>query len=251
MCVHVAGEGAVREVAAYVLDHCSFAGVPPTALVSAYISSDEGQGVTKVGSLQQFVPSECDAEERGYSSFSVDSVHRLAVLDIRLANADRNGGNILCQRGEGDSWRLIPIDHGYCLPSSFEDLSWEWQYWPQAEQAFSQTTLDYIAALDADRDLETLAVHGIVLSHDAVRVFKVCTMLLKKAAAAGLSAAQVAAIACREGMTKSALEKLHSNALQLAKASSGSSQNMDVYLQHMEDLIGELVDEHLLDNVSA
>ena len=28
------GEGAVREVAAFVLDHQHFAGVPPTALVS-------------------------------------------------------------------------------------------------------------------------------------------------------------------------------------------------------------------------
>jgi len=64
------GEGAVREVAAYVLDHGHFSGVPPTALVSAYVSGDTASGTgtggaVKVGSLQQFVESEGDCEERG------------------------------------------------------------------------------------------------------------------------------------------------------------------------------------------
>jgi hypothetical protein len=63
------GEGAVREVAAYVLDYDHFSGVPPTALVSAYVSQDTSTGGTggavKVGSLQQFVESEGDCEERG------------------------------------------------------------------------------------------------------------------------------------------------------------------------------------------
>lgn len=62
------GEGAVREVAAYVLDYDHFSGVPPTALVSAYVSEDTNTGTggaVKVGSLQQFVESEGDCEERG------------------------------------------------------------------------------------------------------------------------------------------------------------------------------------------
>lgn len=130
------GEGAVREVAAYVLDHGHFSGVPPTALVSAYVSEDSSSGTggaVKVGSLQQFVESEGDCEERGYSGFPVQEVHKIAVLDLRLANADRNAGNILARRipvGSGaQTWELIPIDHGYCLPASFEDLSFEWMYW--------------------------------------------------------------------------------------------------------------------------
>jgi hypothetical protein len=50
--------------------------------------------------------------------------------DLRLGNADRNGGNILVRRNsESGQWELIPIDHGYCLPSTFEDLSFEWMYW--------------------------------------------------------------------------------------------------------------------------
>ena len=45
----------------------------------------------------------------------VKEVQKIAVLDIRLANADRHAGNILvCQ--DGDHMQLVPIDHGYCLP---------------------------------------------------------------------------------------------------------------------------------------
>lgn len=62
------GEGAYREVAAYILDHGHFSGVPPTALVSAYVNTAEG-GTVKVGSLQQFIQSDGDCEvraERGH-----------------------------------------------------------------------------------------------------------------------------------------------------------------------------------------
>ena len=107
------GEGAVREVAAYVLDRDHFAGVPPTALVSVQPQpvrsgsdastvtdpnsesagpaadvcqhsdssafhdgspdSSPGLGV-KVGSLQQFVHSDGDCEDRGPSAFPVHQV---------------------------------------------------------------------------------------------------------------------------------------------------------------------------------
>ena len=91
------GEGAVREVAAYLLDRDHFAGVPPTALVSVqpqaaapggsdasetcHKHSDStdsmtgGAGLgTKVGSLQQFVHAEGDCEDHGPSAFPVHEV---------------------------------------------------------------------------------------------------------------------------------------------------------------------------------
>ena len=92
------GEGAVREVAAYLLDHDHFAGVPPTALVSVQPQPAAGSGAettqqaessgsggssrmdgvaglgTKVGSLQQFVHAEGDCEDRGPSAFPVHEV---------------------------------------------------------------------------------------------------------------------------------------------------------------------------------
>ena len=115
------GEGALREVAAYLLDHptdgcrshsgTGFSGVPPTALVRSFHMGKE----LKIGSLQMFVENQGSCEDMGPHAFSVKEVQKIAVLDIRLANADRHAGNILvCQ--DGDHMQLVPIDHGYCLP---------------------------------------------------------------------------------------------------------------------------------------
>ena len=42
----------MREVAAFLLDHDHFAGVPPTALVSCHAGSEDASQGAKVGSLQ-------------------------------------------------------------------------------------------------------------------------------------------------------------------------------------------------------
>lgn len=82
------GEGATREVIAYVLDHGHFAGVPATAMVS--LSGKEHQDKfalsprprhRKVGSFQQFVPHEMDCEEMGPSKFPV-----LVRLSVNFMN---------------------------------------------------------------------------------------------------------------------------------------------------------------------
>ncbi|PUZ75177.1 hypothetical protein GQ55_1G129500 [Panicum hallii var. hallii] len=115
------GEGALREVAAYLLDHpidgcrshdgTGFSGVPPTALVRSFHMGKE----LKIGSLQMFVENQGSCEDMGPQAFFVKEVQKIAVFDIRLANADRHAGNILvCQ--DGDQMQLVPIDHGYCLP---------------------------------------------------------------------------------------------------------------------------------------
>jgi len=72
---------------------------------------------SKLGSLQQFVSAVSNCEDMGPKHFPAHEVHKIAVLDIRLANADRNGANILVQKN-GSSFNLVPIDHGYCLPET-------------------------------------------------------------------------------------------------------------------------------------
>lgn len=75
------GEGAVREVAAFLLDHQHFSGVPPTAMVTC-LQRRPGADITgavsleeaKLGSLQQFVKADGDCEERGSSVFAVKEV---------------------------------------------------------------------------------------------------------------------------------------------------------------------------------
>lgn len=132
------GEGAVREVAAYVLDHpksgprlfsdeeIGFAGVPPTVMVQCLhkgLNHPEGyecsEEKVKIGSLQKFMNSHGSCEDMGPGAFPVEEVHKISVFDIRMANTDRHAGNILVNKeGKDGQIVLIPIDHGYCLPEN-------------------------------------------------------------------------------------------------------------------------------------
>lgn len=131
------GEGALRECAAYILDHPKngrrsfvgelkgFAGVPPTYMVRCLHKGFNHPGTvkSKVGSLQMFTENEGSCEDMGPSAFPTEEVHKIAVLDMRMANADRHAGNILVSKDDDHSRiSLIPIDHGYCLPESVSSL---------------------------------------------------------------------------------------------------------------------------------
>ena len=49
----------------------------------------------KAGSLQEFVPSVGPIENFSPDLFSAGEIHKIAVLDMRLLNLDRNACNIL------------------------------------------------------------------------------------------------------------------------------------------------------------
>ena len=79
-------------------------------------------------------------------AFSYSEVHKIAILDMRIVNTDRHDANILVQkilhkcapeesaaRGEEEKtgrveYRLIPIDHGMCLPDSLELCEYSYYY---------------------------------------------------------------------------------------------------------------------------
>lgn len=214
------GEGALREVAAYVLDHpiggrrsflsdeVGFSGVPPTVMVRCLkgcfgYCDGYGEKGFKIGSLQMFVKNYGSCEDMGPRAFPVEEVHKISVLDIRLANADRHAGNMLvCKEGEEGRFVLVPIDHGYCLPENFEDCTFEWLYWPQARQPFNSETLDYIRSLDAEEDIYLLKLYGWELSLECSRTLRISTMLLKKGAERGLSPYGIGSMLCRETLKK-------------------------------------------------
>ena len=78
-----------------------------------------GDLTVKIGSLQMFMENNGSCEDMGPGAFPVEEVHKISVLDIRLANADRHAGNILLSKEQVDGKTLlIPIDHGYCLPET-------------------------------------------------------------------------------------------------------------------------------------
>lgn len=212
------GETGYREVAAYLLDYDHFANVPPTALVkithSVFNVNDGMDGnkslekkklvSSKIASFQKFVPHDFDASNHGTSSFPVASVHRIGILDIRILNTDRHGGNLLVKKlddgvvGRFGQVELIPIDHGLCLPETLEDPYFEWIHWPQASIPFSEEELDYIESLDPVRDCEMLRRELPMIREACLRVLVLCTVFLKEAAAFGLCLAEIGEMMTRE-----------------------------------------------------
>ena len=53
------------------------------------------QAQFKTGSLQEYVTSKGSIENFSHSLFSAEEVHKIAVLDLRILNLDRNLCNIL------------------------------------------------------------------------------------------------------------------------------------------------------------
>ncbi|XVF11727.1 hypothetical protein REPUB_Repub08aG0052600 [Reevesia pubescens] len=208
------GETGFREVAAYVLDYGHFANVPPTVLVkvthSVFNVNDGVNGnklqnkkkVSKIASLQQFIPHDFDASDHGTSSFPVEAVHRIGILDIRILNTDRHAGNLLVRKlggvGGFGQVELIPIDHGLCLPESLEDPYFEWIYWPQASIPFSEDELEYIKNLDPVNDSDMLRAELPMIREACLRVLLVCSIFLQEAAAFGLCLAEIGEMMSRE-----------------------------------------------------
>jgi len=201
--------------------------------------------IGKVGSLQRFCRHDCTAEDIGSSSFPVSEIHRIAALDMRLCNTDRHAGNILVVYGAekeaeeeegrlgggrlgGDAKtvsKLVPIDHGYCLSSvqNLQEIVFEWLYWPQAKEAFSPEMAHAIASLDEAED-ETLLRRKLpnAMRGECLRTYRVCTCLLKRAVAAGLSPFQIGTMMTRpytrrnEPPIKSTLEEMVAESLEVA-----------------------------------
>lgn len=208
------GETGFREVAAYLLDYDNFANVPCTALVKVTHTifninggvngnkSQERKQVSKIASLQQFIPHDFDASDHGTSSFPVAAVHRIGILDIRILNTDRHAGNLLVRKldmtGSFGQVELVPIDHGLCLPENLEDPYFEWIHWPQASIPFSEDELEYINKLDPFRDSEMLRMELPMIREACLRVLILCTIFLKEAATFGLCLAEIGEMMSRE-----------------------------------------------------
>lgn len=100
------GEGHIRECAAYILDYQNFCNVPETAVVHLehdalnYPRNQKGQMnmFPKLGSLQRFVPAGDTFEDIGHSMVGVLELQKIALLDMRLLNCDRNASNMLAIR---------------------------------------------------------------------------------------------------------------------------------------------------------
>uniref|UniRef100_A0ACD5VMZ6 Uncharacterized protein n=1 Tax=Avena sativa TaxID=4498 RepID=A0ACD5VMZ6_AVESA len=242
----------LREVAAYLLDHDGFASVAPTAMIKISRPTME----TTVASIQRFVAHDYDAGELGPSRFSVQSVHRVGILDVRLLNIDRHAGNILVKNrptGNGTTsaapLELVPIDHGLCLPEQLEDPYFEWLHWPQASRPFSSAELHYIASLDPFKDAEMLRAELPSLTEPAIRILTMCTVFLQRAAAAGLCLADIGDMMTREfssaeeglsaleALCKKAVDSIDTQSLKRASFGELSGEEWTTFLEKFEQLL--------------
>lgn len=189
------GTGYKREILAYRLDEGHSARVPHTMEVSIN---------GRVGSLQRFVQHCAESADYLPGRFPVDDVHRIAILDLRMLNSDRHGGNILVCN---NTMRLIPIDHSYVAPSGYADPEFEWMQWPQTRVPFSKETVAYVANLDAHRDRD--AVDALLHDEEASECVFAATTALKVAVARGYTAREIAECFRRTTLTQpSRLEEL-------------------------------------------
>jgi len=238
------GEACLREVAAFLLDHKSFSGVPMTTLAESrhpaynYNGSaigghgltygpstiHEGQLGKKVGSCQEFVPTECSMDDLSPSKISVYEVQKIAILDIRIMNADRNSANLLCRRKpeDPDRFELVPIDHGYCLRTVADVcwFDWCWLDWPQLKEPLTKKSLKYIRGLDIEADVRMLR-ERLHIPQQALDYFRASSRLLKAGAHAGLTLYEIACLCCRNdntGEVSSQLECLMTTAKDLASS---------------------------------
>ncbi|OQS07150.1 sporangia induced phosphatidyl inositol kinase [Thraustotheca clavata] len=223
-----AGEGAVREEAAYVIDSAngSFSGVPPTAVAQLYMtnsksikpSSKSTASHFKLGAVQRFMNSRMGSlddfgmphsTEKASQFVSVDQVHRVGILDIRLFNTDRHPGNILLL-GDSPPYSLVPIDHGCILPSwdHLSEARLDWLSYPQAHVPFSTQTIEYINHLNPTEDARRLRRLGI--REECITTLRICTMVLQEATKAGKTLHWIGSLLQREGCFEvpSALENL-------------------------------------------
>lgn len=195
-------------------------------------------------SPQVFVENDGSCEDMGPRDFPVQEVHKIAVLDIRLANADRHAGNVLvCRNGE-DHLKLVPIDHGYCLPEKFEDCTFEWLYWPQSREPFSEETTSYIASLDAGKDIALLKFYGWNLSPQCARVMHISTMLLKKGAQRGLTPYDVGSIMCRKTVKRESgieviINKAEDNVLPETSEETFLEAVSEIMDRHLDDMLSK------------
>jgi len=248
------GEACLREVAAYMLDHKSFTGVPMTTLAEArhpafnmngsMLKLSEGgasvgahslmgqhasptkQTQKKVGSFQEFVKVECTMDDMSPSKISVDEVHKIAILDIRIMNADRNSANLLCRRRPDDSIELVPIDHGYSLRTVCDVswMDWCWLDWPQLKQPLSEESRKYVLDLDIEAEARLLK-EQLNIPAKAIDYFRASSKLLQAGVRAGLSLYDIAIMCCRNdnaGEIPSKLEVLTDMAYELANATQNT-----------------------------
>jgi len=266
------GEASIRECAAFLLDHGSFAGVPVTDLVlcqhdAFYKEHPQLSGIipkdiddffviqsprlaptakVKVGSFQEFISHDGNCEElsrKFVEKFEIHQVQKIAQLDLRILNADRHGGNILYKRNLTEHgqelFSLIPIDHGYALPSTLDEAYFEWLHWPQAKAPVENVVKEYIENLNVEEEIVLLREKfANTIRDEHFKILRIMNMLLKKGVAADLTFYQIGMMVCRSNIkVPSTLEVMCMKADSKTPKSDAKSDYDQAYFNSLAEIM--------------
>eukprot|EP01059_Diplonema_ambulator_P003984 TRINITY_DN13686_c0_g1_i1.p1 TRINITY_DN13686_c0_g1~~TRINITY_DN13686_c0_g1_i1.p1 ORF type:complete len:362 (+),score=134.41 TRINITY_DN13686_c0_g1_i1:66-1088(+) len=229
-----AGKGYIREYLAYHLR--GTANVPETVVMDLpeSVFGRRGNKVVKA-SVQRYVQNDGQSWDCGPALFDVEDCHRIAILDLRVLNCDRHGGNILIRK-EPSGTRLVPIDHGYTFPCSIEDLDFEWQLWKQVRQPLSEESLQYINSINIENEVRVLVEAG--LEKEAIDLFRAANICLKIAANKGLNLYEIASFYRRERINEpSGLELLISECRNALDSPSAA----EIDFERLEHRVAEIL----------
>lgn len=206
----IVGDAFKKEVAVSHLDASGIFGVPKTDLVTV-AAADLGldSAATEDGdpdpgvlcSAQRYVSSKGNAGEFGSNTYPVEEVHKVALLDMLVANLDRTAQNLLVSRTGN---KLIPIDHGLSLPDfrHLEELSFVWLQWSQSKEPLVAKFRDYLLA-DLDELVSAALLEGLGLSAASVLTFLMCAAWVKAGVKSGKSPHSVGTAMCRDVSARS------------------------------------------------
>lgn len=122
-------------------------------------------------------------------------MHKIAILDLRILNLDRNECNILVKTKTNKKTNkrvktLIPIDHGLTIPDNLAICSFDlaWLSWRQAELPFSGRTMRFIESIDIIEDIKLLE-STFKFRPICLRNIRISSLLLQRGALEGLTLA--------------------------------------------------------------
>ena len=126
---------------------------------------------------------------------------------------------------EGKVVSLIPIDHGYALPHTLEDVCSNGNSGRKHRFLTAKTSKSTSNSSTLGLDIEYLRENDIELQASSERVLRVCTLLLKESLKRDFTAANIASMLSRKMINrKSDIEKIAAQAASTAIAEGRSGE---------------------------
>ncbi|CAA7023333.1 unnamed protein product [Microthlaspi erraticum] len=207
---------AKKEACVYLLDHpynnqrsrseniYGYAGVLPTVFVRFTKGNRNMMGVLidyveTVGNVAEY------STRYPHAPISAAQMEKVAMLDLRLGNMDRNPDNMLVRLDDGGSPHVIPIDHEMIFANEVQNYNIVSPppHWLQLHERsvvdvnkeFSAESVSYLERLQPEEDIEFLTRCGWEPGMVFGERFKIFTAFLKTGVSLGITVYHLGLIA--------------------------------------------------------